>query len=732
MKIQIVNVRKNGYLSARELNENGGYVHRNRNLCCVFPEAFAGSVQAGSIWRVDGLIIENRFKAGGKAFIEDLMRCETIKMERISTLLLQTWLSKNINKVGPQRARRFANYPKFIDVVQSADLDGLEKVPTMTAEMAHEIVQKFPNEDQIETINWFSQKAIPVKVAYRLWQVMGAEAIKVVEQDPFVLAKFGVNFATCSALAKSLGFANDSEIVQAGKAVDIVNSLCAASGSTVVDQAIFTQECVRRNYRTPGALLKAAGMQRSLGLIDGKLITEMNYVVENEVANILKMSALRDDGDHHNLAGWEINLSDRAINRQLDAYHDRIPYELTANQKDTIFGAIRPKVALISGGAGTGKTTILKGIIHVLTRVSLGTEIIQLALSGRAAQRMAETTGRPASTIAKFVSDLRNTAEDRRPQHCVIIIDEASMVDLFSMHKLLSFMHPSTRYVLVGDDQQLPPVGGGLVFHALLDSKAFTTFNLQVVQRQSADSLIHLFATAIRNDSYHPLPQFDAPSQPDCSIAPTNQIIEIWENCGFDTMILCPTRKGPIGVRKLNQGIQSRVGNDRPALLHYDQDEGLIEFVSNEGSRFRLDDPILITKNAYDIDVRNGEIGRVTAVYDEANKDGAFGTMLLNNRQLNIDLDLLQKMELAYAVSIHKSQGSQWRNTIVAIDRASDRMLDKTLLYTAVTRATHRCVIACDDEERLSRAATGGSKALDRDVAIRTFFRPQDTPLAVH
>ncbi|SFP09794.1 exodeoxyribonuclease V alpha subunit [Cohaesibacter marisflavi] len=722
MKIQISNVRRNGFLSARELNSDGTYVQRDRNLCCVFPNTFSGAVLPGSIWQVDGPIVENRINVSGKIFVEDLMKCEIVELEMISTNLLQIWLSKNIKKVGPQRARRFANYPDFIALAQSADTNELLKIPTMTAEMAQEIIVKFPSEDQIETINWFSQKSIPFKVAYRMWEVMGPDAISYVQQNPFDLTKFGVRFKVCFSLAEDLGFASDSEIVLAAKAADVVNHICATTGSTAVSHDKFNTECARRGYNTPTKLLNAAGAQRSLGLIDGKVITELNYIVENEVANILKSSAQRIDGEGHNLADWEIGLSDRKIILQIDSYQRRIPYKLTQNQRGTILGAIRSKVALISGGAGTGKTTILKGIIHILDRISPGINITQLALSGRASQRMAEATGRPASTIAKFITDIRNMAEEKRPQHCVVIIDEASMVDIYSMHKLLSLMHPSTRYLLVGDDQQLPPVGGGLVFHALLDSEVFPTFNLMTVQRQSQDSLIHQFATAIRNNSYYHLPHSRNPCGIDCAISPTDRIIEIWEHDSYDTMILCPTRNGPVGVRKLNQDIQSRVGNNRPAIPYFDQEEGMIEFVSSEGSRFRLDDPILITKNSYDIDVRNGEIGRLVAIFDEPNEDGAFGILLLNNRQLSVDLSLLQKMELAYAVSIHKSQGSQWRNTIVAIDHTSDRMLDKTLLYTAVTRATHRCVLACDDEQILHQAATGGSKALNRDVALRFFL----------
>ena len=718
-KIQITKLRLNGEVSARYLQDNGNFIPDANPICARFPDAYENVVNVGSIWEVTGPVEERRIKLTAVTYYEDYIACETADLVQISTSLLKAWLEANIKNVGTITATRCANYPQFLEKVINEEFNELLGIRGLRVETLKEIARKLPSPDLIQTMDWFASHKIPVRIALNITDILQADAVEFVQSNPFVLCKFGVSFKAAHELANLFGFDDDSEIVKAAKALNIVETLSASTGSTMVTRREFDVECAKRSYDAPTALLRAAGAQRTLGIFDGNLIPETSYIIEHEVSSILLNLFNREDGAESELAKWETDITDRQIDYYIDSYQKQIPYQLTDNQKEAIHGCVRPKVSVISGGAGTGKTTILQGVLHVVQRLAADIEIIQLALSGRAAQRMSEATGKPASTIAKWCIDQKNTKPEQRPEHCLIIIDEASMVDVYTMHKLLNYVHPAARFIFVGDDQQLPPVGTGLVYHAMIDSDAFPQFNLKQVQRQSETSLIHKFATAIRNDEYLKLPDYKTNKDIDCSLTDTSEIPEIWTDLGPDTMILCATQKGATGVRNLNAEIQGRIGHHRPALQFYDDEEGLIDFTATvTGSKFRLDDPILITKNSYDIDVRNGDIGRVVEVYDEPDENGSSGVLMLNNRLLDIDFDLLLKMELAYAITIHKSQGSQWRNAIVVLDKSASRMLDKTLLYTAVTRATHKCVISCDIEEMLIDAATGGSIALGRNTAL--------------
>ena len=227
-----------------------------------------------------------------------------------------------------------------------------------------------------------------------------------------------------------------------------------------------------------------------IAIKDELIIVELKFAAQQELVCYLKdvdgyqlevelleamtghklVKFFRKDGDLSELAAWETSITDKEIAHHLHQFEETLAYSLTEEQRSAVAQACKWKVISLSGGAGTGKTTVLNAVLSVLEAVSLDTPIYQVALSGRASQRMSEATGRPASTIAKFCIDMKNIADDKRPDHCICVIDEASMVDLFSMHNLLQYLPFATRFIFVGDVDQLPPVGGGLIFHSMMKS----------------------------------------------------------------------------------------------------------------------------------------------------------------------------------------------------------------------------------------------------------------------
>lgn len=297
------------------------------------------------------------------------------------------------------------------------------------------------------------------------------------------------------------------------------------------------------------------------------------------------------------------------------------------------------------------------------------------------------------------------------------------------MYRLVGILPDAARVIFVGDTAQLPPVGNGLVFHALTDTK-IPFFNLTQVKRQNEQSGIHKFSTSVRNGLLES-PEFTKNILRDssnCSIEtrPTiERLIALWqESGGIDQIIvLSPIRKGEFGVNNLNVKLQTSVGNDRQAVYFQDVLRGWIPWVTSTGSRLLKGDPVLITANNYDedADLRNGDLGLIVEVFEQPDEDGAVAVIEVNNALINVTAELLEKLHLGYAITIHKSQGSQWPNCFVMLPIEAEKMIDQTLLYTASTRPSERLVMM-GDESAIEKAIKVGSKALSRKSFIKERF----------
>jgi exodeoxyribonuclease V alpha subunit len=384
-------------------------------------------------------------------------------------------------------------------------------------------------------------------------------------------------------------------------------------------------------------------------------------------------------------------------------------------------------VCCISGGAGTGKTTILKAILGVYEAIAHGSlPCYQVALSGRAARRMAESTDRPAQTIAKLIAMHLGEHKPDLPSHLLLVIDEASMVDLLSMYKLIGMLPRATRIMFVGDTSQLPPVGDGLVFHALTDTM-LPFFNLSQVKRQGELSGIHKFATAVRQSvlMYPRRTMQTLAASGDCSIetnASIPRLIDLWREAGgVGNIVLSPLRDSEFGVEHINKKLQESEGLDRPGLYYQDKQRGWIPWITSAGDMLLEGDPVLVTVNNYDdkADIRNGDLGIVTEVFSCPDEiDGTVGVMEINGVAIYLTPSILEKIQLGYAITIHKSQGSQWPTCFVMLPIEASGMIDQTLVYTAITRPADRLILM-GNERVIDQAIARGSIALERKTCLR-------------
>jgi len=373
--------------------------------------------------------------------------------------------------------------------------------------------------------------------------------------------------------------------------------------------------------------------------------------------------------------------------------------KLTHEQMASIHMAANNQFSLVLGGAGVGKTTVLGGLIHVLEAHRWS--ILQLALAGRAAKRMGEATGRPAMTIAKFLLGVRSGKLELTPR-TLAVVDEASMLDLPTLYRILSHLPDGTRLLLVGDPAQLPPIGFGLTFHRLASSNLVPKIHLTQVHRQAASTGIPAVAASIRN---HRVPELEELSgtrpgvfavkcRRDEIVGVLLELVQDW--AGDDWRVIGSVKNGAAGVNDLNAAFHHRLSVGRARL---------------DGYCFAEGDPIVYLRNDYDRGLMNGSLGTIVDVLPA---EGTLVTNFEGDRHILTAGDFTD-IELAYAITCHKAQGSQFRRVAIPVVRS--RLLDHALIYTALTRGVEQ-VVFVGDMGALHTAIEAPPRASRREVAF--------------
>lgn len=356
------------------------------------------------------------------------------------------------------------------------------------------------------------------------------------------------------------------------------------------------------------------------------------------------------------------------------AYHKsmaELSYPLTTQQAAAVHMAMANSVSCITGGAGTGKTTVLRTVLMAYNQLQFNIKAI--ALSGRAAMRMHESTGFITSTIARFLKE-----EPLEGAQYLVVIDEASMLDLQTMYRIVTHITPATRLLFVGDPDQLPPIGSGLILADILKSKSIPNTTLDIVKRQKGSSGIPEYSLLIKHGQMPPqlstgnIYFHDVP-------APliSDTCVELYQHQPGVSQIIGATYRGKNGgIDELNRRCQEVCNRDgRQLTFDFYGEQQYLDIREN--------DPVIFTKNDYEAGVQNGTLGRLISVEQT---EIHFGTVLSDTGQfIQLTQALLDSIRPGYAISLHKAQGSQFRRVIVPI--ASSKMVDKNWLYTAITRA---------------------------------------------
>ena len=623
---------------------------------------------------------------------------------------LISYLGSGICKgLGPATARRLVERfgAETADVISSQP-EKLSLIKGITARRAMEISESFRRHMGLRRLMAFlAQYGLPPVLAIRLRQIYGDGALDAIRRDPYLLSADagGLPFSAADEIAMSMGFsARSPERLRSALLFELSHN--EGNGHVFLPRPKLLAA-------TAQLLGDEDGVEEALDtLIDeGKVFSET--VANVEACYLLRLHEAEDYACRKltNLLSATADVSSRA-GKTVDEIEAAQGITYAPLQRKAVELAAEHGVLILTGGPGTGKTTTVRGIVSLFERMGLA--IVLAAPTGRAAQRLGELTGREAQTVHRLLGmswneathEVTFTKGEKEPLEAdAVIVDEMSMVDLPLFAALLRALRPGTRLVMVGDADQLPSVGPGNVFSDLIRSGKVETVFLREVFRQAERSAIIRNAHAV-NAGEPPRLQNDQGDfyflcRRDAQRA-VSTVVELCqsrlpEKMGIpvsDIQVLTPTRKGPAGTENLNRLLQEALNPPKPGQPEV-----------RWGDRvYRPGDRVMQTRNDYDIlwekedgtvgsGVFNGDVGHVQAI-DPA---GEWLAILYEDRKALYSLEMLSEIDLAYAQTVHKAQGSEYPCVVLCAMPSAPGLMVRGVLYTALTRARELLILVGDD-----------------------------------
>ena len=689
-----------------EVGDDGSRVDAKAHLVVKAPHWLLNTlIEVGQLWRVTGKPEPNTIAVNGYRLTESTLTPDAMELLRPSGEHIVTLLAEcdAFAGIGMVKARRLWDHfgQDLYAILDNGDVKRLEEV--MTTEAAAGLADAWQRWGDTFTLQWLQAKGFSVVLGRKVIDYFSPHPAIKIEEDPYRLISFAADWATTDKLARdAFGVAEDDPRRLAGAVEEALYGAFDA-GHTCVTRSDVAQR-VGRLLGSGGmvdrALIEAEARGCFLRRAD-RLHALGPYAMEHGIAESIAQRAVRP----------EPLLDRRSFATLLARYQAESGIALEASQIDALAVANANPIAVITGGAGTGKTTVLRAFFGVCG--AAGWPVFAMALSGRAARRIGEATGHPATTIAGFLTRFN---PDEAPERAVVVIDEASMLDLPAAYRLIRHLPAAYRFVLVGDPHQLPPVGPGLLLHELAHQDGIPRVELQQVKRYGGR--IAEAAQAIRQGQWPELPEdprADIAFLP-CALNDINDtVLELLTDDPDGTQILCATRTAAAGgVKSINTLCSAAFHAGNQELLLWNH-----EFEAVQGTGFRVGSPVICLVNDWEKNLQNGSLGMIVSVEPpdrDADPGQGLGHIRWDDGQKHaLTPDLLPHLELAYAITIHKAQGSQFPRIIVPVRHS--RLLDRTLLYTAITRA-QRQVILVGDVAAAKAAVEAPPHASLRQVAL--------------
>ena len=612
---------------------------------------------------------------------------------------LRKYLGSGLIKgIGPVMAGRIVTCfgMDTMDVIESAPKK-LMLVPGIGKKRVDMIMEAWEAQREVKNVMLFLQSHnVSTTHAAKIYKTYQSDSLPIVRENPYRLADdiYGIGFKTADTIAEKLGMDNESpHRVKAG--LKYVLSQKADDGHVF----LYRHELISASQEILSLSLEAIETGIAELSVNEELIPENLGIpspTKDEEVVYLAPFYYSEIGVANNLsrllkyptAQHKPGVLDYSIT-QIEA---KMAMSFAANQREAIRKALTSRAMILTGGPGTGKTTTTTGIIHLFEQ--LGRRITLAAPTGRAAKRLSETTKRDAKTIHRLLefspqeNGFKRNAENPLETD-VVIIDEISMVDLVLMNNLLKAIPPEAMLILVGDVDQLPSVGAGNVLKDLIASDKITVVRLTEIFRQAQASLIVTNAHRVNRGKH---PKVKGPSDRDFFFieeADPEEVVTCICNLVRDRLpkhydyhpmddiqVLCPMRRSTVGTDNLNRRLQETLNTN------------LTETVKG-GRNFRVGDKVMQVRNNYDYDVFNGDIGRISSV-DQVEKQVLIS---FPEKVVRYDMADLNELVLAYATTVHKAQGSEYTAVVIPLLTQHYMMLQRNLLYTAITRAKELVVI---------------------------------------
>ena len=631
--------------------------------------------------------------------------------------IIQYLSGKTIKGVGPITAVKIAN--RFgmdtFDVIENHP-EWLTDISGITRKKAIAISESFRAQNELRGVMMFFKDFMGTGEITKVYKQLGASSVGVVRENPYILCNgdYGVSFEKADSIAASFGFAPDCSVRVISGIRYILGYNASVNGHTCLPReklisavaGLLSIDQSDVESKIDGFIKDGELYTYACDGIEYMMTPEVNYS-EEYVAKKLK-----------SLSREVIQLSSMDISSLIQKVETRMGVRYADRQREAIFRCMNGGVTIITGGPGTGKTTIVKGIISIFNDLDLKTALA--APTGRAAKRMSEATGEEAKTIHRLLEmergaddELKFNRNARNPlDEKVIIVDEASMIDLSLMSALVHALKRGSRLILIGDADQLPSVGAGNVLDDLILSGMIDTVRLTEIFRQSKESLIVTNAHRINSGDTPILNVTDndfffvrREQERDISDTVASLITERLPRTYGDAIrdriqVISPSKKGAGGVELLNNALQARVN---PAAAFKKEK-------SSHGVVFREGDRVMQTVNNYDVEweknglsgfgIFNGDIGVIESIdYKQETINIWF-----DDRFVRYDFENLDQLELSYAITVHKSQGSEYPVVIIPMYSCAPMLMTRNLLYTAVTRAKQMVILVgrSDIPERMA------------------------------
>ncbi len=674
-----------------ESADTGFLVARMRRDGAAELDTFVGtmlSISPGETVRLRGRWVEDQ-KFGPQLKVE---HCETLMPE--SAVGIEKYLGSGlISGIGPTYAKRLVDAfgVETLRVIDEQP-ERLRSVSGIGRKRATQIREAWEEHRALQDIMVFLQgQGIGVAQAVKIYKQYGDKAVTVLRQNPYTLADdiTGIAFHGADKIAQNLGIAKDDpKRLQAG--------LTHALGQAQLNGHVYLPEEDLRAaacelLQVPDAALtqplEALVAEKRLFQEEDAWYLPLMYHAETGIAARLKL-----------LCSAPCNKPTVQVEKAIAWAEKTKDIKLAPEQQEAIRQGIEAKTLIITGGPGTGKTTVINSLLAILEKK--GVAFVLAAPTGRAAKRMEAATGRDASTLHRLLEFSPRqggfTRDETNPIATdLLVVDEASMIDALLMHALLRALPPFARLILVGDVDQLPSVGAGNVLLDCIASNALPVVRLKTIFRQSEESGIITNAHHINAGKYPEFNEHDffliERKDPERCVETVLELLSerMPKKFGLDPVndiqVLSPMRRGEAGVNNLNELLQERL-NPKGAPI--------------PRRNFRVGDKVMQLRNNYELDVFNGDVGRINMADDEAQE---LEITFDDGRKVIYPYTSLDDLGLAYAATIHKSQGSEYPAVVIPMLPQHYMMLQRNVLYTAVTRGK-KLVILVGDPKAIGRA----------------------------